>query len=795
MSSITFSKQRKTFSLSDGDREIDGWSFGIEIDGTLYDGSACKLRHMEEAESGLIVTVRLQVPRIDCQIRVVKLTLDDDAKTTNNLYVRISAAIKNLDVGSVSLGKFYLFRSDGILRFGEGDAEVLCLPLSGDLGPRRVYRILDQECPRTSKIKTQFYAKDTSVESGTTEVAFQVGFLTFHRCDTNVSHDVSATGRLSSIEAWCDFGSWDLEPEHSTRTEVLQISYGEDPFYLLERWTDAAALRIQPRSWEDAPIGWLGWAWVDPFTVETYEDVVRRNVDAIDRRLAGFGIDYVWVSIGNLAGGTPGRWTQWNYDLFPSGPKGLKSLLDSHSLKWGLWCGPFWVCALAEDELLNMGNALLRDNEGDPIVARPAWNFGDSGVMDKDDRPPIYALDPSHPDAQDFIREAFETWRNWGVRYYMIDFLDSAAGSISGHTYSDHFDRSLVAGPEVYHAGLETIRQAVGDDTYLLTSTGPSIHNAGFADAIRTGSDFGEGRALYQDSYFYPATFVINDARYWTGPARALQNQASSHYTHRRLYINDSGNVLTVDKPIPLESARIAATIHAMSGGPSMLGDDIDRIDSERLSLIKATLPRPRDVARPVDLFRTIYPDQPKVFHRHIERQDEIFDVVALYNMGNEPISELIDFGELRAGHLTGEDRGRYAVWEFWNSQYLGTATSVFTAKIPPQSVRVFRFTRIDSSGDDESPVVLGTDMHVLMGEVELSSCRWDKESSMISGKAIRPAGETGNVFVRIPAGYRVTEPSGKWIAKDANDSSLIVGLRLRFESEPIAWSVSYAPI
>ena len=695
------------------------------------------------------------------------------------------------------MGRFFLFRSDGILRFGEGDAEVCCLPLSGDLGPRRVYRLTDQECPRESKIKTQFYANDTSTDADADadadgrEVAFQIGFLTFHRCDTVIRHDVSATGRLNSVEAWCDFGSWNLEPTLSTRSEVLQISYGSDPFYQLARWADAAARRIQPRSWEDAPIGWLGWAWVDPFTVEGYEHVVRRNVDAIQRRLAGFGIDYVWVSIGNLSGGTPGRWTQWNYDLFPSGPEGIRALLNSHSLKWGLWCAPFWVCALAEDELLRLENALLRDKEGDPIVAGATWNFGDAGDMNKDDRPPIYALDPSHPESQSFIRNAFETWRNWGVRYYMIDFLDSAAGSISGHLYSDHFDRSLVSGPEAYHAGLETIRRAAGDDTYLLTSTGPSIHNAGFADAIRTGSDFGEGRALYRDSYFYPATFVINDIGYWTGPARALQNQASSHYTHRRFYINDSGNVLTVDKPIPLESARIAATIHAMSGGPSMLGDDIDRIDAERLSLIKATLPRPRDVAKPLDLFRSIYPDQAKIFHRHVEREDQEFDVVAVYNMGNESIVEFIDFGEMISGHRDGDTDGRYALWEFWNSEYLGTSATGYTAKIPPQSVRVFRITRIKSSSEEERPIILGTDMHILMGEVELANNHWDTKQLILSGTVTRPEGETGNIFVRLPANLRVSDPSGKWIAKDANDSSLIVGLRFRFEREPIEWSIS----
>jgi hypothetical protein len=39
-----------------------------------------------------------------------------------------------------------------------------------------------------------------------------------------------------------------------------------------------------------------------------YEDVVRRNARAIREKLGGFDIEYVWVSIGNLAGRRPGAW-------------------------------------------------------------------------------------------------------------------------------------------------------------------------------------------------------------------------------------------------------------------------------------------------------------------------------------------------------------------------------------------------------------------------------------------------------------------------------------------------------
>ena len=56
--------------------------------------------------------------------------------------------------------------------------------------------------------------------------------------------------------------------------------------------------------------------------------------------------------------------------------------------------------------------------------------------------------------------------------------------------------------------------------------------------------------------------------------------------------LSDSGNVLTVDKRVPLTDAQISATLFGIKGGPVMLGDDIDRINEERLDLIRKVFPR-----------------------------------------------------------------------------------------------------------------------------------------------------------------------------------------------------------
>lgn len=754
---IGFSNRTNTLSLEQAGCRIPVWALRLEADGKVLRGADAQAEAVSEAP--LSFRLRFAQPALDWTV-----TAREEAGEGRWI---LDSVLSNRSAAAVKLGRVWMMDAEDGVRLCEGAARpsgTVALTLQGLGTPRRIHRVDDAEGPRESRIKTQFHRGDA-------KRALQAGFLSFGRTDTVVAHACDAIRDIGRLEAWCDFAGWELPPGAQTPTETFTVACGEDPYAQLSSWADRAAVLMGARRWEDAPIGWVGWAWVDPFTVERYEDVILRNAEAMSRRLGGFGLRYVWLSLGNIGGTAPGNWLEWNDELFPSGHEFLVRRLREHGLSLGLWCGAFWLCPLAEGAMQRMKDAILPGPDGKPLVARAEWQFGKAGFMKKADRPCVYGLDPSHPKTLEMLRKVFTTYREWGIRYYMVDFLHAAAGRISNLPYSDHHDKSLVAGPEAYRKGLAAIREAAGDDTYLLSSTGPIVHNAGFMDAVRTGNDFGEGRALYPDSYFYPATFVINSGDFWTGPQHALLNQASNWYTHRKLYLNDSGNVLTVDKPLPLSDAQVHATIHALSGGPSMIGDDLDRIDEERLSLIKKTLPRPREVAFPVNLFSHAHPDMPRVFHRRIEKPWGRFDVVAVYNFSSRMLEESVALADL------GLDAAkRYLAFEFWNCEYVGRVSGALPAAVPPHCVRVYRLTE-----DKGVPTVLGTDMHVLMGEMDLADCAWDPASRTLRGRAHRPAGEKGSVFLHAPETVSVTTPRGVWIAKDARDKTLILRVSLSF--------------
>ncbi|MCK5804705.1 MAG: hypothetical protein KAI66_17840 [Lentisphaeria bacterium] len=755
----------KTFQFTSGSMILPPWRILLEIDGVTLDSGTAKCLALPDEGSDIHLTFPAEQLKLHLAIRPHGPDMTELAST-----------LENTGDAPRKIGRVFLLACEKGIELGEEESTVV-LPLPGVITQRAVYRVAADECPRESKIKALFHNR----QSGFSLLA---GFSTFARADTVVIHDADKAGNLTTLHACCDYAGWVLEPGKATELETLFLAAGTDPYALLEAWADLARNSCARRQWEDVPIGWLGWSWVDAFNVENYEETMLRNCRAIRDRLPGHSIQYVWLSIGNLAGGTPGNWLEWNYKNFPSGPHALAAKLAELGFRLGLWCGPFYICSAMEQLVEELGEALLK-RDGETMVVAPEWRYGDHGHLPREKRPCVYALDPSHPRAQSFIHKVFKTYRDWGVRYYMIDFLDAGAGSLGPHVYDAHFDSSLVAGPEAYRAFLQTIRDACGDDTYLLSSSGPMVHNAGLVEAIRTGNDFGEGRQITPQSFFYPASFVINGAGFWTGPGYALRNQACAYYTHRKLYINDSGNVLTVDSPLALESARIHATIHTFGASPAMFGDDIERMAADRLEILRKTLPRPHEIAKPLDLFETPYPDHPKLFHRRVVTPWSIYHVLAVYNFSEDELRLPVQWSQLDESADTS-----MAIWEFWNQQYLGLCEGGFEAVVPPGSVRVYRL-----AADLDRPELLGTDMHLTMGEMEVVDCAWDERTLTLSGQALRPSGEIGCVFFRAPAGLAVQNPQGLWIAKDARDNCLIIKKRLDFTTEKTGWNITFQPV
>lgn len=743
---------------------VEGARLGLDVNGTTLWSDKASGANWNGAPSGEIQNE--QPARLELHFDNPQLvwTIEFQA-AADGTSATIASHIRNASGSPVKLGRCRLADTSdgsGSIRIGSGAKDTVLLAMTGWQEDSRTRVIRSDPKGGLSKIVAQLYNPASTV-------AIQFGFVTLDRVNTEHHFSWNSDKNVLSGSSFCDFEGFSLAPGASVESEKLLLQINRDPHKSLNSWADAVNAKYHPSIWPKIPAGWIGVSWVDPLDIERWDEVLHRNIGAIRERLPGMDIQYVWVSFGNLEGLEPGNWLAWNKDEFPAGHEALVRELASRDFQLGFWIAPFWLNAHLSKLVDELHDAFLLRERKPVILHLSEW--GD-----------FYVLDPTHPKTQAYLKRVFTTYREWGVRYYMIDFLNATSGLTLGNvTIDGYYDKSVMPGPQAFREGVRVIREAAGSDTYLLASTGPTLQYIGLVDAARMGHDYGEGRTLYggrtpygpSPGVFYPATFGINDPRLWTSHIHATNALAASSFLQRKFFLADSGNLLTIDKPIPLPDAQITATIFGINGSPAMLGDDIDRMSEERLQILKQVFPRLPEAAYAVDLFETPEPDYPKIFHLPVSTRWGRWDLVAIFNYGDSQLKQDLRFERL------GIDSHAQIVWDFWEERYLGIRSGGLAVDVLPRSVRLLRISQ-----QREHPWLLSTDMHVRQGQAEIEDVQWNSGSSTLMFRATRPKGYRGNVYLRIRKGLAFKDPAGLWIAKDVNEGCLIVRCALNFESD-----------
>lgn len=594
------------------------------------------------------------------------------------------------------------------------------------------------------------------------------GFITLDRMRGQHNLVYNSDFGIIKYEANCLFGKYKLSKDKELISETLSISIHDDPYSALEFWADKVNSKYKPTFKDLPPVGWIG-GWIDGFSEreDTFEDIVMRNAKAIRTRLRGFDVDYIWTSQNYMKDYIPGNWLNHSLKDIPSGlPKYFKNLKKLNFIP-GLWVSPFWFLGEAEGMFERCKDFLLRDNEGNPICDIGAWG-GDYDDEFSQSNMHKYYLDGTNPKAIEFIKSVFEYFTSIGVGYYMLDFLAILDNS-------KPYDESILP-LESARKMMQSIRNSVGPDTHMQTAVSSIPGYVNIISAARVGRDYGEGRPLQGGplSDIRNATNQLHDDHY-ANPYYLLQNAAASYFTHRKLYINDF-NLLTVDKPIPLELARISATVFGISAGsPLMMGDDYVRMNEERLRMVKCCLPRTQDMAKPVDLFDNIQPDNYcRTLKLDIDKKWGNWQVISVFNLDETPYQYRLDFAKLGL-----DPDGSYRIWEFWSEEYCGTYTKHFDTYIHPNTCKVFRISKAENH-----PWLLSTDMHIQQGNVEVVDLKWDSKEMSLSGTVTRPVDEKSNLFLLMPRKFLVINHEGLGLMKELIDMNVIIQMPIHFESD-----------
>ncbi|MDH5715070.1 MAG: alpha-galactosidase [Candidatus Aminicenantes bacterium] len=388
-----------------------------------------------------------------------------------------------------------------------------------------------------------------------------LGWIT-NLSSTNTLNLQSDEQRLR-FQARADFGQRDISPGEELAADQLLILCGKSPISLLEKyarlsyeatWEKSRSVGSATRA--EVPTGWCSWYYYYDRVKEA--DIIE-NLNFAAVAFKPFGFQYIQIDDGfQQAAG------DWNTNQkFPHGHRWLTDQIHHQGLKAGLWVAPF---AIAEKSSVfeEHPDWLIKDEEGKSLQVWENEFWGGK----------IYALDPTHPEARQWLSQLFRRVVNeWGYDYVKIDFVFFAA---RGGVY-----HQALSPIEACRLGLETIRKAVGEGRFILGCGAPLGPSIGVTDGMRIGQDV--------------------SAR-WESIIPCILATANRFFFHRQVWFNDP-DCLVVRPPLSLQQAQVWASVVSLSGGINLFSDRLIQLTEERIRILQRTLPVYSANARPIDMW------------------------------------------------------------------------------------------------------------------------------------------------------------------------------------------------
>lgn len=390
------------------------------------------------------------------------------------------------------------------------------------------------------------------------------GCLQPGRCfvDFEVATDPDEAG-IEELSISYDLRGIELMPGESYELPLLLLAAGRDALTLVERYADETAIEMHARVPGHVPGGWCSWYYF-------YNRVTEGDVVANLESLAAADPRVEFVQIDDGFQSHTGDWLTPN-EKFPSGMTALATRVRDGGFRPGLWLAPF-ILNEESDTLRGNPEMVLHDADGAPLYVE-TW-LGRCAV-----------LDCTHPRAEAWLRDVISTVVDrWGYDYLKLDALSYAAQTATRVRYH----QAGTTAPMNLRRGLEIIREAAGDSTFILGCTchfGPAI---GLVDAMRVGPDV---KALWSDGSHPSAK-------------HAMRMTLQRNWMHGRWWANDPDCLVVreTDSDLSEPETRFLATAIALSGGMVVLSDDLPKLSSARRAMAEALLPPTGAAARPLDI-------------------------------------------------------------------------------------------------------------------------------------------------------------------------------------------------
>jgi hypothetical protein len=508
----------------------------------------------------------------------------------------------------------------------------------------------------------------------------QQDHITSYEVDSAGTTELSKENSLekSPVEDQIEL-SLPVPPGSELSSERLLISTGTDYHHQLETYGGLIRQLHHARITAPSATGW--WSWT-AYYFGLDQGTALTNATWLAENLQDLGYNFFHIDEGYQY--ARGEYTTPDAALFPSGMSTLENKIRALGLTAGIWTAPFevsersWVYENHKDWLVH--NAARQ-----PIHA--GWVIREKALD------PLYILDCTNPDAQDYLRKTYRILSNdWGIRYIKLDFMDDSA--IEGFYYKP--DSTAL---EAQRIGLQIIRDAVGEDVLLDKDGSPMLNPVGIVDTGRISVDTGHTFEASQEAapgiaarYYMNRNFYVGDPDAFTVSRQTVNEQEWHGGKH----------------PLTLDEAKVSIALAAIGGGMYEIGDDLPMLgaDAERMALVKnvdlLNMARLGRASQPLDLMSYTPEDtMPSIFLLHESRRQAVLTV---FNWTEKQREHTFDL----ARDLGLQSRGHNQIVDVIASDSLGNNLDTISVQLPPHSVKVIKI--MDTSTATSAPKI---SMHV----------------------------------------------------------------------------------
>ena len=327
-----------------------------------------------------------------------------------------------------------------------------------------------------------------------------------------------------------------LEGTASGKIQLPEIHFlgGNDVEDCMRRAAVRIAEEMQARTSAEPGYHWCSWYY-------HYENMNQKTLDEFLEGLEKDRIDFRYIQLDAGYVDHIGDWNDINR-RYPGGLKKAAETIRSAGYEPGIWIAPFMVGD--QSELYRQHpDWVIHEKDGRPYVRFRSYTEPKIwGNTDND----YYVLDMTHPDAYVYLKKVFESYRSWGFTLYKTDFL---LWGMQDSSEVVRYDNSKTS-TEILRAMMAMIREAIGEESFLLGSIAPFMPCIGYTDGMRIASDMG---AQWTAGAF--------------GPSNLLQELPYDNYFNNVFWQNDPDAVILREFGTHLteEETRSLALLQALS--------------------------------------------------------------------------------------------------------------------------------------------------------------------------------------------------------------------------------------